>query len=65
MQFNLLEVLSYIVVFITILTMIFGIIAYYLYKIRENRRTKRASQTKPNELENDKYLYFTQKELVL
>ncbi len=65
MQFDILEVLSYTVVFITILTMIFGIVAYYLYKIREKRRTRRGLEDSLNESEDDKYLYFRQKELLL
>ncbi len=65
MQFDILEVLSYTVVFITILTMIFGIIAYYLYKIREKRRARRGVEDTLDEFEDDKYLYFRQKELLL
>ncbi len=64
MSFDILKVLSYTVVVITILTMIFGVLAYNFYKIREKRRSKAsASQGGQVEQEQDRYLYFQEKEL--
>ena len=63
MSFDILTVLSYTVVVITVFTMTFGVIAYYFYKLRERRR-KIASANSSNEpKERDKYLYFEEKEL--
>ena len=65
MDFDILEVLSYTVVIITVLTMIFGVIAYYFYKLREHRRkvdNEKHAGGEPKE--KDKYLYFEEKELL-
>jgi hypothetical protein len=66
MDFDILKVLSYTVVVITVLTMIFGVIAYYFYKLRERRRkidnAKNSGEEPPQE--KDKYLYFEEKELL-
>ncbi len=65
MSFDILEVLSYTVVVITVLTMIFGVIAYNFYKLREIRRAKSSTKDGINqEEERDKYLYFEEKELL-
>jgi len=63
MNYNILEILSYVVVAITTLTMIFGILAYKLYKIREKRVLNyTVDNTKP--IEKEKHLYFEEKELL-
>ncbi len=64
MPFDILKVLSYTVVVITVLTMIFGVLAYNFYKIRERKRAKNsASLDGALEQVRDKYLYFQEKEL--
>jgi len=62
MDFDILKVLSYTVVVITILTMVFGIVAYAFYKIREKRRSI-ANANNIEVKEKDKYLYFEEKEM--
>ncbi len=64
MQFNILEILSYAVVFITILTMIFGVVAYSFYKIREARRKRRKDNQITLKYQKEKYLYFEEKGLL-
>ena len=66
MDINILEVLSYTVVTITVLTMIFGVIAYSFYKIRESRRNsqKSDSQNESDVLQKDEYLFFEEKEIL-
>jgi hypothetical protein len=65
MNFDILEVLSYTVVVITVLTMVFGVIAYNFYKIREIRRARSGAKSgATQEEERDKYLYFEEKELL-
>ncbi len=63
MDYNILEILSYVVVFITTLTMVFGVVAYRLYKLREKRVVSyNTTSNKPKEKE--KTLYFEEKELL-
>ena len=64
MQFNMLEILSYAVVFITVLTMVFGVIAYSFYKIREVKRKKRQDGQIMLKHQKKKYLYFEEKGLL-
>lgn len=64
MQFNILEILSYAVVFITILTMVFGVIAYSFYKIREVRRKRRKDNQMTLKYQKEQFLYFEEKELL-
>ncbi len=64
MQFDILKVLSYTVVVITVLTMIFGVIAYYFYKLRERRRKMDSANSSGIAQEKDKYLYFEEKEIL-
>lgn len=64
MTFDILKVLSYTVVVITVLTMIFGVIAYYFYKIRERRRKMESAKNSGQIQEKDKYLYFEEKEIL-
>ncbi len=61
---NMLEILSYVVVAITVLTMVFGVVAYNLYKLRESIRKKRKVNQNELEDEYEKYLYFEEKELL-
>ncbi len=61
---NILEILSYVVVAITVLTMVFGVVAYNLYKLRESIRKKRKVNQNELEDEYEKYLYFEEKELL-
>ena len=63
MDYNILEILSYVIVAITTLTMLFGVFAYKLYKIREKRVVKYAVANS-EESEKEKYLYFEEKELL-
>ncbi len=64
MTFDILKILSYTVVVITILTMIFGVIAYYFYKLRERRRKLESANNSDQIQEKDKYLYFEEKEIL-
>lgn len=65
MGFDILEILSYTVVVITILTMVFGVVAYNFYKLRERRRAKSKALQNGDDAApvRDKYLYFEEKEL--
>ena len=56
---NVLSFMSFLVLGITILTMIFGVIAYFLYKARE-RKQKRDEVTYEDVLysEGEAYLFF-------
>lgn len=63
MNYNILEILSYVVVAITTLTMIFGVFAYNLYKIREKRVLKYTIDNHEPK-EKEKHLYFEEKELL-
>ena len=62
--------MAYLIVGITLVTMIFGIIAYSVYKMREAKRAKiKNSSDTTSELAastpQEKYLFFEQKELIL
>jgi hypothetical protein len=63
MDYNILEILSYIVVGITSLTMIFGVYAYKLYKLREKRVIK-YTDTEIKSKEKEQFLYFEEKEIL-
>ena len=63
MDYNILEILSYIVVGITSLTMIFGVYAYKLYKLREKRVIK-YTDTEMKSKEKEQFLYFEEKEIL-
>jgi len=57
---NLLSFLSFLILAITLLTMVFGVIAYFLYKAREKKKGEaEISYEEALEIENDKYLFFT------
>ena len=63
MESSILEILSYVIVAITTLTMFFGVYAYRLYKIRE-KRVASYSLENPQEIKEDNFLYFEKKELL-
>ncbi len=69
MDLNFLSVMAYLVVAITLMTMIFGIIAYTIYKMREAKRAKLKSelseQQAEEEAQKEKYLFFEEKEMLL
>lgn len=69
MEFNFLTMMAYLIVVITIVTMVFGIIAYSVYKMRESKRAQKKQihneEKQKNEAEKDKYLFFEQVEIVL
>ena len=64
MDFNILTILSYTVVIMTIFTMIFGVIAYYFYKLRERKRKLNSANSSGEIEEKDKYLYFEEREIL-
>ena len=56
---NLLSFLSFLILAITLLTMVFGVIAYFLYKAREKKKS--APQITYEEIlerEKSEYLFF-------
>jgi len=57
---NLLSFLSFLILAITLLTMVFGVIAYFLYKAREKKK-ENAKLSYEDALENEKreLLFFT------
>ncbi len=58
---NILGFVSVIILLITILTLIFGIIAYFLYKARERKSNKRTIKTSYEETLKEmksEYVYF-------
>jgi heme/copper-type cytochrome/quinol oxidase subunit 2 len=64
MDFDILTILSYTVVVMTIFTMIFGVIAYYFYKLRERKRKLNSANSSGEIEEKDKYLYFEEREIL-
>jgi len=69
MEFNFLNVMAYLVVIITLVTMIFGIVAYTIYKMREAKRAKIKHSADEivdqSEAQKEKFLFFEQKEIIL
>ena len=69
MQFDFLTIMAYLIVAITVLTMVFGILAYSVYKIREVKRGRKkaltAIEVEREEEEKTKYLFFEHKEIQL
>jgi len=56
---NLLSFLSFLILAITLLTMVFGVIAYFLYKAREKKKGEaEMTYEQALEFENDKYIFF-------
>lgn len=57
---NLLSFLSFLILAITLLTMVFGVIAYFLYKAREKKKSAPAlTYEEVLEQEESEYLFFT------
>ncbi len=56
---NLLSFLSFLILAITLLTMVFGVIAYFLYKAREKKKgAPNITYEQAIELENSELLFF-------
>jgi len=58
---NFIAILSFSILVIIILTLIFGVIAYFLYKIREKQRKKGREMITYEELREEsgrEYLFF-------
>lgn len=57
---NLLSFLSFLILAITILTMVFGVIAYFLYKAREKKKdTDSITYEKVLEEQEGDFIFFT------
>jgi len=57
---NLLSFLSFLILAITLLTMVFGIIAYFLYKAREKKKgAPKITYQEALELEKREMLFFS------
>jgi len=69
MQFDFLTVMAYLIVAITVLTMVFGLLAYSVYKVREAKRARKNEKTALEkdqaQQEKNKYLFFEHKEIEL
>jgi len=55
---NILAFLSIIILVITFITLIFGILAYFLYKSREKKLKENSSYEEVLKAEKDEYIYF-------
>ena len=57
---NLIAFLSFSILIITILTLVFGVIAYFLYKARENKKSaKTANYKEMTEELGTEYIFIT------
>ena len=57
---NLLSLMSFVILAISIITMVFGIIAYFLYKARERKQQEKLeSYDEALERKGEEYLFFT------
>ena len=57
---NLLSFLSFLILAITLLTMVFGVIAYFLYKAREKKKgADKLTYQEALEIEKSELLFFT------
>ena len=57
---NLLSFLSFLILAITLLTMVFGVVAYFLYKAREKKKgQEKISYEEALEIEKTEMLFFT------
>ncbi len=70
MQFDFLTIMAYLIVAITVLTMVFGILAYSVYKIREVKRLGKNKKTADEKAlvaaeKKIQYLFFEHREIVL
>ena len=60
---NLLSFMSFLILGITILTMVFGVLAYFLYKTRERKQNKALeSYEQVLAKSEDDYLFFTKED---
>ncbi len=60
---NLLSFLSFLILAITLLTMVFGVIAYFLYKAREKKKeSAELTYEKALANENRDLLFFTKED---
>jgi len=60
---NLLSFMSFLILGITILTMVFGVLAYFLYKTRERKQHKALeSYEEVLAKSEDEYLFFTKED---
>jgi len=58
---NLLSFLSFLILAITLLTMVFGVVAYFLYKAREKKKGEsNISYEEALAKSDEKLLFFTQ-----
>ena len=55
---NILAFLSIIILVITFITLIFGILAYFLYKTREKKLNKNSSYEELLKEGEDEFIYF-------
>ena len=57
---NLLSFLSFLILAITLLTMVFGVIAYFLYKVREKKKQETEISYEETLVQEElEYLFFT------
>jgi len=57
---NLLSFLSFLILAITLLTMVFGVIAYFLYKARERKKdSAKITYDEALQLEESEFLFFS------
>ncbi len=57
---NLLSFMSFLILAITLLTMVFGVIAYFLYKAREKKKgADKLTYDEVLENEESEFLFFT------
>jgi len=57
---NLLSYLSFLILAITLLTMVFGVVAYFLYKAREKKKGEsKITYEEALEREDSELLFFT------
>jgi hypothetical protein len=66
MDLNMINIFSYAIVFITVISMIFGVYAYMLYKAKEMLKRKKRQKTQNSGFtakEYEKYLFFEYREM--
>ena len=64
MSFDFLSLMAYLIVFLTLLTMIFGVVAYMAYKKRERSRAKSSYLGQKNEsFKKEEHLFFKEESI--